>query len=160
MHENVGAQQMQLRPELMPPALDPALVDRLAKLAAGIDGAGPGQWEDELAEFNRLAGTEIPFAEFQGIYGGEEHEDYVRRVLYTRSLAPDPNLSLAEMTEIVSRIMACGDDHDFYLELFLANCKHPSGAELIFWPDQVPELPQGRAPTAAEIAHLALRGRA
>ena len=64
------------------------------------------------------------------------------------------------MAEVVSRVMACAAAHDFYLELFLVNCKHPSGADLIYWPDQVPELPQGREPTAAEIAELALRGQA
>ena len=55
-------------------------------------------------------------------------------------------------------------DHDLrylrdhgYLELFQINCKHPSGTDLIFWPNLVPELPQDREPTAEEIADLALR---
>jgi hypothetical protein len=151
---------MQLRPELTPPALDPVLVARLADLAARLDGAAPGQWEDDLAAFNRLAGTSIPFDEFQGIYGAEDHADYVRRALYRQRLAPDPTLSPAEMTEIVSRVMACGEGRDFNLELFLVNCRHPSGTDLIFWPDLVPELPQGREPTAQEVAELALPGRA
>jgi hypothetical protein len=151
---------MQLRPSLLPPVLDPALVTRLADLAANLEGAAPGQWEDDLAEFNRLTGTAIPFAEFQGVYGGQSHEDYVRRVLYRRRLAPDPTLTRAEMTEIVSRVIACAADHDFYLELFLVNCKHPSGTDLLYWPDQVPELPQDRAPTPEDVAELALRGRA
>jgi hypothetical protein len=150
---------MQLRPELMPPTLDQALVARLAQLAAGLDGAAPGQWEDDLAEFNRLAGTSLPFEEFQGIYGGESHEDYVRRVLYRRRLTLDPALSPEEMAEIVSRVRAGGKDHDFYLELFVVNCRHPCGTDLIYWPDLVPEF-QGREPTAQEIAGLALRGRA
>jgi hypothetical protein len=148
---------MELRPELMPPALDAALVARLADLAANLDGAAPGQWEDDLAEFAQLAGTAIPFEEFQGISGGEDHEDYVRRVLYRRQLAPDPALSRAEMAEIVSRVKARRADHDFYLELFQVNCRHPSGTDLIYWPDLVPELPQGREPTAEEIAELAMR---
>jgi hypothetical protein len=149
---------MQLRPELMPPSLDELLVARLAELASALDGAAPGMWEDDLAEFNRLADTSISFEEFQGIYGGEDHEDYVRRVLFHQRLAPDPVLSAAEMAEIVSRVQACGDDHDFYLELFLVNCKHPSGTDLIYWPDQVAEFPEDREPTAQEIAKLALRG--
>lgn len=149
---------MQLRLELMPPTLDAALVARLTKLAANLDGAAAGLQENDLAEFNRLAGTDIPFEEFQGIYGGEDHEDYVRRVLYRRHLAPDPSLTREEMVEIVSRVTACADDHDFFLELFVVNCNHPSGTNLIYWPDQVPELPQDREPTAAEIAALAMRG--
>lgn len=151
---------MDLRPGLMPPALDAALVARLAMLADRLDGAAPGQWDDDLAEFNRLAGTELPLADFQGIYKSEDAEDFVRRVLFQQSLTPDPNVSLAEMTEIVSRVSACGADYDFFLELFLVNCKHPSGTDLIYWPDQVPELPRGREPTAEEVADLALRGRA
>jgi hypothetical protein len=151
---------MELRPELMPPALDAALVARLTRLADRLDGARPGQRDAELAEFNRLAGTDLPLADFQGIYQSEEAEDFVRRVLFQRSLAPDPRVSLAEMTEIVSRVMACGDDRDFYLELFLVNSRHPSGTDLIYWPDQVPELPRGCEPTAAEVAVLALRGPA
>src|SRR5262249_55678792 len=58
---------MQLRRALMPPALDQAKVARLAELAAAIDGANPGQWENALAEFNREAGTTLTFADFQGI---------------------------------------------------------------------------------------------
>jgi hypothetical protein len=144
----------------MPPALDAAVIARLAKLADRLDGAAPGQRDDDLAEFNRLAGTDIPLADFQGIYQSESPEDFVRRVLFQRSLAPDPSISLAEVTEVVSRVMACGDDHEFYPELFLVNCRHPSGTDLIYWPDQVPELPQGREPTPEQIAQLALRGRA
>jgi hypothetical protein len=42
---------MELRPELTPRALDAAKLARLAKLAAGFDGARPGPWEEDLAEF-------------------------------------------------------------------------------------------------------------
>jgi hypothetical protein len=149
---------VELRPELTPPALDQAVIARLARLADRLDGAKPGQRDDELAEFNRLAGTALPLSDFQGIHKSEGPEDFVRRVLFQRSLSPDPSLTRAEMAEIVSRVMACGEDHDFYLELFLVNCKHPSGSDLIYWPDLVPELPQGRQPTAEEIADLAMGG--
>ena len=150
---------MQLRPELMPPVIDAALVARLAELAGRLDGARPGEWEDDLAEFNRLAGATIPLEEFQGIYGAEEHADYVRRLLFRRLLVPDPALTRSEMTEIVARVMARGEDRDFYLELFRVNCKHPSGTDLIYWPNLVPELPQGREPTPEEIADVAMPGR-
>jgi hypothetical protein len=151
---------MELRAELLPPVLDEALVGRLAELAARIDGARPGQWEEQLAEFNGLAKTAIPFTEFQGIYGGEDQENWVRRIMYQRSLRPDPALSRAEMAEIVSRVMAGGKDNEFFLELFLVNCNHPSGSDLIFWPKLVPELPRDHQPAAEEIAELAMRGRA
>lgn len=142
----------------MPPKLDAALIARLTVLAARLDEAAPGHWEDDLAEFNLLAGTDVPFEEFQGIYGGEDHEDYVRRVLYRQRLVPDPALTRPEMGEIVSRIMTMVEDHDFYVELFRVNCKHPSSTDLIYWPDLVPDLPQDREPMVEEIAELALRG--
>lgn len=148
---------MELRPELMPPMLDEAKVARLAELAARIDGAAPGQWEDDLAEFHRLSGADVRFEHLQGIYGAEDHEDWVRRLLYSRSLAPTADLLREEMIEIVSRVMTGAADREFYLELFEVNCKHPSKSDLIFWPDLVPELPQDREPSAEEIADLAMR---
>jgi hypothetical protein len=151
---------MELRPELTPTVLDEAKVARLAKLADRIDGAAPGQWEDELDEFNRLASTELKFEDFQGIYGAENHEDFVRRVLYQQAVASETGLSRADMVEIASRVIRGEEPLDFYLELFLVNCKHPSRSDLFFWPSLVPELPQDRPPTAEEIADLALRGRA
>src|SRR5262249_3393795 len=76
-----GGQPVKLRPELMPPALDEEKVQRLARLAAHIDGAAPGLWEDELAEFNREAGTALEFLDFQGVSGGQDHDAWVRNVL-------------------------------------------------------------------------------
>jgi hypothetical protein len=151
---------MELRSALLPPALDTALVARLAKLADRLDGARPGQRDDDLAEFNRLAGTDIPLVDFQGIYKSENPEDFVRRVLFQEVLAPDPGITPAEMAEVVSRVAACGDDRDFYLELFVVNCRHPSGTDLIFYPDLVPGLPQDREPTPEEVAVLALQRHA
>ena len=146
---------MDLRPELNPPTLDDALVAHLAKLADRIDGARPGEWDKDVAEFNRLAGTDFPPAHFQGVYGGGTHADFVRRVFTRRTLAPDPRLTLVEMTEVVSRIFAGGRDIDFYVALFAVSCRHPSGTNLIFWPDGIPGLPVDRDPTADEVARLA-----
>jgi hypothetical protein len=148
---------MELRPELMPPALDEENVRHLASLASRLDGAATGLWDDDLAEFNRIAGTSVPIEHFQGIYGAEEHEDWVRRLLYRTSLSPCPDISRAEMVEIVSRILAGGPDQDFYVQLFDVNCRHPSRTDLIFWPNLVAELPQDREPMAEEIADPALR---
>lgn len=147
---------MELRPELMPSVLDEALVARLARLAERLDGAAEGERDDELAEFNRLAGTALPLQDFQGIYKALNPEDFVRDVLYRRSLKLVPDLSRAEMVEIVSRLQAGGDEHDFYFGLFELYCKHPEGSNLIDYPDAVPELPKGREPSADEIADCAL----
>jgi hypothetical protein len=147
---------MALRPELMPPLLDEPLVAQLAKLADRLDGARPGQRDDDLAKFNQLAGTALRLNDFQGIYKAVGAEDWVRGVLYRKCLHLIPDLSRAEMAEVVSRVLAGGDAHDFYLELFLLHCRHPSGSDLIYWPNRVPELPQDREPTAEEIADVAL----
>ncbi len=62
---------MELRPELMPPTVDEKLVARLARLAAEINGARRGEWNENLREFNQLAGTDFDHKIFQGIYGVE-----------------------------------------------------------------------------------------
>jgi hypothetical protein len=128
---------MELRPELMPPALDETQVARLAKLADRLDGARPGQWEDYLAEFNRLAGTAIPFEEFQGIYGAEDHEDWVRRVLYYQRIKPAPDVTRAELAEVVRRAMPTNeyfDQHEAYMAVFDANVPLEGASNLIFYP--------------------------
>jgi hypothetical protein len=155
---------VELRPELMPPLLDAEKVSRLTQLAEGLDGVdcratAPVPWANDLAEFNRLAETTFDIYEFQDIYESQTHHEWVRSMLYTHMLKPTPNLSLAEMTEIVFRVVDCAANWDFFLKLFEVNCKHPSGNGLIYWPNLVPELPQDREPTAEEIAELALRGR-
>jgi hypothetical protein len=147
---------MNLRSELMPPHLDKAAVRALAELADRLDGAASDLCGDDLARFNREAEADLRIDEFQGINGAGDPEDWVRRLLYRKSLAPVADLSRAEMIEIVSRVVACGPDHDFYFELFLVNCKHPSGSNLIYWPNLVPELPQDREPSVEEIADLAI----
>jgi hypothetical protein len=135
---------MELRPELMPPALDEGLVARLAKLADRLDGAQPGQCDDELAEFNRLAGTDIPMAEFQGISGGEDHENWVRRVLYQQRIKPTPGVTRAELVEVVRRAMAIPrvtsfDQHEAYRAVFEANVPLDRASGLIFYPPDYDE---------------------
>jgi hypothetical protein len=121
----------------MPPALDEALVARLAKLADCLDGAGPGQCDEELAEFNRLAGTDIPLAEFQGIAGGENHESWVRRVLYRRRTNAVPDVTRAELAEVVRRAMPQNEffaSHEAYMAIFDANVPLDGASNLIYYP--------------------------
>jgi hypothetical protein len=128
---------MELRPELMPPVLDEALVARLAELADKIDGARPGEWEAELAEFNRLAGTNIPFDHFQGIYGGDGHDVWVRRVLYHELIKPALDVTRAELVEIVRRCLPQNgywDEHDAYMAVFDANVPRESASNLLCYP--------------------------
>ncbi len=47
------------------PKLDEDLVQRLAKIAARLDGGDELADASLLAEFNELASTDIPFSEFR-----------------------------------------------------------------------------------------------
>ena len=76
---------MELREELIPPALDEHLVARLAEFADSLDG-NPN--EELRAEFNKLAGTDLPMKLFQGVYGSEDHANFVRRILRERLIKP------------------------------------------------------------------------
>jgi hypothetical protein len=120
----------------MPPALDEAKVRRLAKYAARLDGARPGQWEEELAEFNRLAGTTLAIGDFQGIYGGEEHDTWVRRILYAQSIRPAAGVTRAELAEVVCRAMPQNGyaECEAYMAIFDANVPLPGASNLIFYP--------------------------
>jgi Colicin immunity protein / pyocin immunity protein len=68
-------------------------------------------------------------------------------------------LTRAEMIVLVDKIRrteGTEEEMDADLELFIANCLHPSGSDLIFWPHGFPhnrELPE---PTTEEIVDKAL----
>ena len=127
---------MELRPERMPPVLEEAKVRHLARLAARLDGASPGQWEEDLEEFNRVAGTSLPLKDFQGIYGGEDHEDWVRQLLIGRAVRPVADVTRTELAEVVRRAMPTSGHADFeaYMAVFDANVPLPGASNLIFYP--------------------------
>lgn len=158
---------MELRPELLPPVLDRAKVGQLAGLAARIDGAHPGLWEGDLEEFNRVAGTALRVEDFQGIYGAEEHETWVRRVLVGQAVRPVADVTRAELAEVVRRAMPEGGYPDFeaFMAVFDANVPRPGASNLIFYPsdydDETNTWGGGRAmgeydPTPEEIVEWAL----
>jgi hypothetical protein len=123
----------------MPPALDEARVARVAKLAAEIDGAVAGQWEDELAELNREAGTAIAFVDLQGIYGGQDHDTWARTVLAEAFVQRLPDITRAELVEMARRVMEGeGQEHEisFWLSLLEVNLPDPQVSDLIFWPGE------------------------
>ena len=127
---------MELRPELIPPVLEEARVGRLAELAARLDGTFPGLWEEDLAEFNRVAGTALAIEDFQGIYGAEDHETWVRRLLVRNTVRPAPDVTRAELAEVVRRAMAKDSfpENEDYMAVFDANVPFPGASNLIFYP--------------------------
>lgn len=154
----------------MPPQLDESLVSQLAILAARLDGASPGEYDDDLAEFNRLAGTDLPIGQFQSIYGGEEHTDWVRRLLNRPLIKPAINVTREELAEVVRRAMPqYGDlqDYQAYMAIFDTNVPLAQASNLIFYPlDYNPRTNTwggGRQmgeydPTPEEIVEWALTG--
>jgi hypothetical protein len=130
---------MELRSELMPPVLDEAKVARLGALAAQIDGARPGRWENDLAAFNAEAGTAFEFADFQGIYGGQDHDTWVRKVLAGPLTIRIPDITRAELMELTRRVMeADGAEHEiaFWLDMLALNLGDPRVSDLIYWPGE------------------------
>lgn len=127
---------MELRPQLEPPKIDEQLAARLAELAASIDGARPGEWGEWLAEFNQLANTSIPFEHFQGIYGGEEHIEWVRRVLHDKYMKPVNDVTRDELIEIVRRAMPQNGytDAEAYMAILDKNVPRSGASNLIFYP--------------------------
>lgn len=127
---------MNLRPELQPIELDDALAVRLAELAAKIDGACPGEWDEWLAEFNQLANRSISFEDFQGIYGAEDHIDWVRRILHDRSTRPVTDITREELIEIVRRAMPQNGypDAEAYMAIFDKHVPRAGASNLIFYP--------------------------
>lgn len=152
---------MNLRPELMPPPLDEVLVARLATLADTIDGALPGQYEDDLAEFNRLAESSIPFRDFQGIYGAEVHENWVRRLLWSQRIKPVAGVTRAELIEVIRRAypgVSPGNENEAYMAIFDANVPLPKASMLLYYPpDDYDAAVQDWDPTPEQIVDLAVR---
>ena len=124
---------MELRRELTLPSLDEQLVARLAELADAIDG-NPS--EALRAKFNELAGTDLPMSAFQGVYGSEDHANFVRRLLRKRRIKPVPDVTREELAEIVRRAMKPDRAglHEAYMALFDCNVPRPRASNLIFYP--------------------------
>ncbi|WP_044302802.1 hypothetical protein [Rhodopirellula sallentina] len=127
---------MELRPQLEPPKIDEQLAARLAELAANIDGARPGEWDEWLTEFNRLANTSIPFEHFQGIYGAEDHIEWVRRILHDQHTKPVDDVTRDELIEIVRRAMPQNgySDAEAYMAILDKNVPRSGASNLIFYP--------------------------
>ncbi|WP_238349236.1 hypothetical protein [Pseudomonas putida] len=129
---------MHLRPELMPPTFDEPLLTRLTELAEILDGGDPNQTIEQLSEFNRLASTAIEFIEFQGIYGGQDHETWVHAVLSAPYVRRIPDITQDELVELTRRVMEVDGDEascHFWLMQLKANLS-PRVLDLIYWPGE------------------------
>lgn len=130
---------MNLRPELCSPLLDEALVARLCWLAENLDGrrndAQSALW---LNEFNGKANTQLDWFDFQEIYGGMNHSEWVKMVLSAPHQKLVPDVSRDELIEIVRRISVgegAESDTHFYVGLLQANLPGVQISDLIFYPE-------------------------
>ncbi len=128
---------MELRPELLPPKLDQALMLRLSELADRLDGPSDEQDEADLVEFNQLAGTSLSADEFQGIYEAMSHKDWVRCLLWSEQIEPVPDVTRDELIEVIRRAKPEGgyfDEHEAYMMIFDTNVVRESASALLFYP--------------------------
>lgn len=150
---------MNLRREFVLPELDEDLVKRLTWLANELDGARPETAIDMLLEFNQLAGTNIPFEDFQDIYEGVDHDTWVRRVLLRQRVAKIENLTLDDLIAVFQRFapLDCSESElSFLLAQLEYNLADPRISDLIFWPGEyLGDGNNSRELTAQEMAHIA-----
>jgi hypothetical protein len=130
---------MELRLELMPPELDEMKVVRLAALASEIDGGRRDETENQLAEFNQEAMTDFTLFDFQGIYGGQDHETWVRQVLAGPYECRLTDITQSELIEMARRVMdADSPEHAtcYWLKMLALNIPDARISDLFFWPGE------------------------
>ena len=94
---------MILRPELMPPRLDEALVDALIDdLAIACDPLVPLKDATQAsARLNARAGTAL--LDVHWVRGNEDYDVFVRHLLCGEKIRPAPNVTRDELVEVVRR---------------------------------------------------------
>ncbi|MEJ6820468.1 hypothetical protein [Pseudomonas sp. LF-5] len=116
-----------------------------------------------MAAFNRQAMTELEFIDFQGIYGGQDHDTWVRKVLATPFERRVADVTKRELIELTRRVMECdGAEHeiDFWLSMLAINIPNERVSDLIFWPDEYfdeADYPQRLSPE--QVIEIALNDR-
>jgi hypothetical protein len=110
-----------------------------------------------LAEFAAL----LPGSDISNLCGSDLGDDTIVEICLGSSAAKN-SLSRDELLMLVRRFTGEGEpfpkesESILAAQTFIANCKHPAGTDLIFWPD---EYFDGRSnPTAEEIVEKALNG--
>jgi hypothetical protein len=71
-------------------------------------------------------------------------------------------LTRAQMIALVTRLVnaqGSEEEQDADITLFQANCVHPAGTDLIYWPSGFPHDPSEPEPTVEEIVDRAMTGK-
>ncbi|MEU4094405.1 bacteriocin immunity protein [Streptomyces sp. NPDC026673] len=128
---------MDLRPELLPPPVDPERLTQVAReieRIADLAGSG-GPAEEAVAAFNERTGHTYLPSDFAWYHASRGLEEFAREA--ARPARPRvADVTREELVEIVRRITAdpAGEDADYYLLLFDCNTLHPRACDLIFRP--------------------------
>jgi hypothetical protein len=131
---------LNIRNELRAPELDPDRVERLVTLCDEIvsrvvSGRRPVQL---IYAFNRETGRVFGPTTFRGVFGSEECEDFVERILTTLP-EPLPEVTDAEAEEMVRRIQdGAVDDREswYWVRLLAQHYDQPRFSDLIYWPSR------------------------
>ncbi|MGI5166934.1 hypothetical protein ACQEU3_21535 [Spirillospora sp. CA-253888] len=124
------------RLELLPP---PVPAERIAELVAEIErvadllrGGGPAAAE-AVAAFNEATAGDYGPLDFTEYHGHRDLADFAREA--ARPSRPRvPDVTPAELAELVRRIMAADPETGYYLTLLETNVPHPRVSDLVFHP--------------------------
>ncbi|MEV4107722.1 bacteriocin immunity protein [Nonomuraea sp. NPDC049695] len=148
---------MDLRSELLPPPVPRELVERLSaeidRIAQLIEEGRMPEARQAVAALNEQTGHSYEPRHFAAYWESEDLEDVARNAARPAP-AKVPDITQAELAEVVRRIMEADPESDHYLALLEADVLHPGVSDLIFWPPE--EL---RDATPEEIVEAALRYR-
>jgi hypothetical protein len=94
--------------------------------------------DDDLAAWNRRAGTEYEEAEFRSYYGSMEIDDFVAIMLMgVPKLVPD--LTYAELRDVLEAQLSATlseAEVSYYLRWLEVNLPNADISDLLYWPDQ------------------------
>jgi hypothetical protein len=141
------------------PELDEDLVATLAELAEQLDGARSDP-DGLVQRFNALAGSRLMFEDFQGVYGAEEHRDFVVRVRLLALADARPHWTREDVVQAVAAVLADTTDQQrlAYTDGVLRATYGETGfMDALFWPEEV--FGEDIEPTAEQIADLVLGKR-
>ncbi|MEU6162393.1 hypothetical protein [Streptomyces sp. NPDC047130] len=127
---------MDLRAELMPPSVSEERLDELCReivriadlVLRGAEGA-----EREIEAFNARTGHGYVALDFAGYGGRREPAEFALEA--GRPAWPQvEGITVDELVEVVSRVLAGDPESDYYLLLLRANVSHPRVGDPVFGP--------------------------
>ena len=123
------------------PQLEEGQVKLLADLASKIDGAINGEWEELLVTFNKNSGLDcvMKYEDFQGIYGAEAHDLFVRRLLALNKAVKVNNLTKDDISQTFEKILD-GTlkewQSSFLIESLSKSLNDPELQDIIYYPGE------------------------